>query len=243
MPSPQRHEIISAAVGTESAVLDRIPRDYQPRQARLFQVGLGWLVCELVHDPSCRSALQNSLLVLERFAEGQATAHDLACFRQPLELLAQARTPLGSAYALAAHLLTGSAQRGDLFRTVQSVGRLVSILHSGPNELVTLQQQMLDTANDIWPVCDGTRCASRHWLTPEVRQLCQLMLRQRRLNLFPVLGDALLEAGCTDEWLLSHCYRPIRHVRGCWLLDLLLGASEANCNSKSSIIGENYSSL
>ena len=38
-----------------------------------------------------------------------------------------------------------------------------------------------------------------------------------------LLGDALEEGGCTDEEVLSHCREPGGHVRGCWLLDGLLG--------------------
>jgi hypothetical protein len=37
------------------------------------------------------------------------------------------------------------------------------------------------------------------------------------------LADALEEAGCDNEELLSHCREPGEHVRGCWALDLLLG--------------------
>jgi hypothetical protein len=39
----------------------------------------------------------------------------------------------------------------------------------------------------------------------------------------PVLADALEEAGCADEAVLAHCRGGGPHVRGCWVLDLLLG--------------------
>ena len=38
-----------------------------------------------------------------------------------------------------------------------------------------------------------------------------------------VLADALEDAGCTDEQLLAHLREPSPHVRGCWVIDLLLG--------------------
>jgi hypothetical protein len=41
----------------------------------------------------------------------------------------------------------------------------------------------------------------------------------------PILHDALLDAGCADEALLTHCRNPEGHVRGCWALDLILGKS------------------
>jgi hypothetical protein len=39
----------------------------------------------------------------------------------------------------------------------------------------------------------------------------------------PILADALQDAGCEDEALLSHCRGDSPHVRGCWVVDLLLG--------------------
>jgi hypothetical protein len=40
-----------------------------------------------------------------------------------------------------------------------------------------------------------------------------------------VLADALEEAGCTDEEILAHLRSPGPHVRGCWVIDCLLGKS------------------
>jgi hypothetical protein len=45
----------------------------------------------------------------------------------------------------------------------------------------------------------------------------------RRFEQLPILADALEEAGCTDRMILEHCRQPGVHVRGCWVLDLLLG--------------------
>ena len=39
----------------------------------------------------------------------------------------------------------------------------------------------------------------------------------------PILADALEEAGCTDADMLAHCRGPGPHVRGCWVVDLVLG--------------------
>jgi hypothetical protein len=38
----------------------------------------------------------------------------------------------------------------------------------------------------------------------------------------PEAADALEEAGCTDASILDHCRQPGEHVRGCWVLDLIL---------------------
>jgi hypothetical protein len=39
----------------------------------------------------------------------------------------------------------------------------------------------------------------------------------------PILADALEEAGCDDTDMLWHCRHGKDHVRGCWVVDLLLG--------------------
>jgi hypothetical protein len=38
-----------------------------------------------------------------------------------------------------------------------------------------------------------------------------------------ILADALEDAGCSDSELLGHLRGPFIHVRGCWVIDLLLG--------------------
>jgi hypothetical protein len=39
----------------------------------------------------------------------------------------------------------------------------------------------------------------------------------------PLLAEALIDAGCTNEDILAHCRSRGDHVRGCWVVDLLLG--------------------
>ena len=36
-------------------------------------------------------------------------------------------------------------------------------------------------------------------------------------------ADALEEAGCDNIDILLHCREPGTHVRGCWVVDLVLG--------------------
>lgn len=37
-----------------------------------------------------------------------------------------------------------------------------------------------------------------------------------------ILADALEESGCADADILGHCWSPGPHVRGCWVVDLIL---------------------
>lgn len=38
-----------------------------------------------------------------------------------------------------------------------------------------------------------------------------------------ILADALEDAGCDNADILDHCRSDGPHVRGCWVVDLLLG--------------------
>jgi hypothetical protein len=38
-----------------------------------------------------------------------------------------------------------------------------------------------------------------------------------------ILADALEDAGCDNTDILAHCRGPGPHVRGCWVVDLILG--------------------
>jgi hypothetical protein len=54
-------------------------------------------------------------------------------------------------------------------------------------------------------------------------QIAGVIYQERRFADLPVLADALEEAGCTDAAILEHCRGPGPHVRGCWVVDALLG--------------------
>jgi hypothetical protein len=59
------------------------------------------------------------------------------------------------------------------------------------------------------------------WLTADVLSLAKSIYDARAFGGMPILADALQEAGCDDERILSHCRDPKQiHVRGCWVIDL-----------------------
>jgi hypothetical protein len=61
------------------------------------------------------------------------------------------------------------------------------------------------------------------WLTPNVVTLAQTVYDNRAFHRMPELADALEQAGCTDADILAHCRQAGEHVRGCWVVDLVLG--------------------
>jgi hypothetical protein len=64
------------------------------------------------------------------------------------------------------------------------------------------------------------------WLTwngGTIMKIAQAIYDERAFDRMSILADALEEAGCTNPDMLNHCRQPGEHVRGCWVVDLLLG--------------------
>ncbi|MCI0704909.1 MAG: hypothetical protein L0241_27940 [Planctomycetia bacterium] len=62
------------------------------------------------------------------------------------------------------------------------------------------------------------------WRTDTVLALARQMYESRDFSAMPILADALQDAGCDNEDVLNHCRDTNQpHVRGCWVVDLVLG--------------------
>ncbi len=64
----------------------------------------------------------------------------------------------------------------------------------------------------------------RGWLTSTVVAITRRIYQSRDFSAMPILADALQDAGCDNADILEHC-RDAKggHVRGCWVVDLVLG--------------------
>ncbi|MFO0822976.1 MAG: hypothetical protein U0792_07630 [Gemmataceae bacterium] len=61
------------------------------------------------------------------------------------------------------------------------------------------------------------------WLTSTVVALAEGIYAERAFDRMPILADALEDAGCNNADILNHCRGDGPHVRGCWVVDFLLG--------------------
>jgi hypothetical protein len=71
------------------------------------------------------------------------------------------------------------------------------------------------------------------WLTPLVASIAQSVYHDQLLptgeldpHKLAVLADALEVVNCTSAQILTHLRGPGPHVRGCWVVDLLLGKDD-----------------
>jgi hypothetical protein len=73
---------------------------------------------------------------------------------------------------------------------------------------------------------DRPSAVDPRWLTwnhGTVPAIARHIYEDRAFHDLPILADALEDAGCADAAILDHCCGPGPHVRGCWVVDLLLG--------------------
>ncbi len=61
------------------------------------------------------------------------------------------------------------------------------------------------------------------WLTSTAVAIAHGIYDDRAFDRLPILADALQDAGCENDDILSHCRSEGPHVRGCWVVDLVLG--------------------
>jgi hypothetical protein len=61
------------------------------------------------------------------------------------------------------------------------------------------------------------------WRTADTVGIARAVYEDRVFSRLPLLADALMDAGCDDEQVISHCRHSGPHVRGCWVVDLVLG--------------------
>ena len=63
------------------------------------------------------------------------------------------------------------------------------------------------------------------WRTADSLGIAARMYETRDFAAMPILADALEEAGCTNADVLLHAREPGVHVRGCWVVDGVMGKS------------------
>lgn len=61
------------------------------------------------------------------------------------------------------------------------------------------------------------------WFTSTARDLAAHIYAERDFSPMPILGDALMDAGCDHQLIQDHCRTPKPHARGCWAVDAVLG--------------------
>lgn len=198
------------------------------RQCRLFACACVRLCWDYLTEPAGRRVIE----VAEAYADGRTRRRDLtACVREATVALmirpAFSQTPsivaLGAAHwtGFAAENCFAAARVCDL--TVQCLAAMADSGTAGRQAAMTRAHRAVRAVmhdvfgNPFRPVRLDPR-----WRTADVLGLARGIYEDQAFDRLPLLRDALMDAGCADDQVLKHCDQPV-HVRGCWLLDRILG--------------------
>lgn len=117
----------------------------------------------------------------------------------------------------------------NLFHLASGISRLIPArIVPTVNEFVRefrtpTHRELADLLREVWGNPFRPVAFDPAWRTEAVVALAQQMYEARDFGPMPVLADALDDAGCANAEILAHCRGPGPHVRGCWVVDLVLG--------------------
>jgi hypothetical protein len=108
-----------------------------------------------------------------------------------------------------------------------------SAVSGNPIETVAFVTKAIENIDDIVLLCGLVKdifgnpfrpvALDPRWLSCTVVDFARAIYDERAFDQMPVLADALVDAGCDNEEIIAHCLSKGPHVRGCWVVDLLLG--------------------
>jgi hypothetical protein len=206
------------------------------RKARLCAVAYCRSVETWLTETFCRRAVEQSELFADGLIPKQAMAaarklfpaaersrlREAAFVRAPsrayAELPAASRPVVWSASWDACHwVLLGNAL-GAARSCYLAADVVHSTLQSERQSAELLRRLTHDVfGNPFHPVAFDPR-----WRTSDVFGLARAIYDDKAFDRMPILADALMDAGCAEEQVLGHCRGNGAHVRGCWVVDLVL---------------------
>lgn len=181
------------------------------RKRRLYLAALCRHFWDEIPIPSGKTAVDRAV----EFADGQATASALAAAHQAH---LQAHTAYVTARGKRVMRTRAAYISGCALSAAEPTGRRwTPPLHP---DVARAGTHLL---HDIYGSPGADTSESTPWLTTEAVEMARAIYDTEAFERLPLLAEALAAAGCADAEILSHCHAPGPHVRGCWVVDLVLG--------------------
>jgi hypothetical protein len=210
------------------------------RKLRLFACAC----CRQVWNPFVPRVVVGAVAATEAFADGEISADALARVR---EIVGEATrgvgrpgAPNGDSYFrdVLGACLSASCQSVDAAELAQDASHVAaSAAGDGPLReglrVIRIQDRPPEFFEELAAQADLLRDIVGNpfhevafdpvWLTSDVLALARGIYEDRAFDRMSILADALQDAGCDSDDILIHCREPREHVRGCWVVDLVLG--------------------
>ncbi len=191
------------------------------RKADLFDAACCQRLGDLLYDDVLRRAVG----IVEDGRKQSLGDQEYEDFRDELERLVYAvpppDDPTGMARSGAALTASSAFHSFGMYRPTANFA--VSALVAAGHPQGAAQSAQADLVRDLFGNPFRPISFLPEWRTEAVVALARGIYEERLYERMPVLGDALEEAGCTAPDVLEHCRGPTPHVRGCWVVDLVLG--------------------
>jgi hypothetical protein len=174
------------------------------RKYRLFAVACCRAEFARLKHPDCRALVE----LVERWADDESLGPAVSALRKRVHAWANKQR-----FAVSQWLAIFGA-----YQAAATTGAPV------PGFLHTRARRAL-LADVVGPVPRAT-VFDPAWRTDTAVAVARQMYDSRDFGAMPILADALQDAGCEDAEVLAHCRAAKHpHVRGCWVVDLVLGRS------------------
>jgi hypothetical protein len=200
------------------------------RKLRLFACACCRRVWHLLTDAQSRHAIE----VAERYADGRAGVKDLA----GAKMLAAGAASRTDRAAWAAYWTTSPRAAGSVWNAstaaVEAAARAAARAADTDRDAAwrsahsASAREQAHLLRDLFGALFRPAALDPAWLAwhgGTVARIARTIYDERRFGDLPILADALEEAGCSSGAILGHCRGPGDHVRGCWVVDLVLGKS------------------
>ena len=213
------------------------------RKLRLFACACYHRIEHLLPHPVARAAVG----VAERFTDGTASLGEFELAQARVRAMGDALEahwrasrgaerialqPTHAVLALAGVILWRDAPKGAYYAASNAHLDLAAMMHpeAGPSDPASARTQQAEeraqcdlirdiVGNPFRPVAFDPA-----WRTSTAVALARQVYDSRDFGAMPILADAHQDAGCTNDDILNHCRDAKQvHVRGCWVVDLVLG--------------------
>jgi hypothetical protein len=200
----------SAFLTAPTEKIRRFFRSRKPsgRKLRLFMVACCRMQRAHIVDENCLALID----LAEQVADGGATDSELARAREVMHRWCRAQGPV-----------VGDASADERWIALWGAYQTATDKPTNPAYGFIKLPLYRPLLADIIGPPPNLAAFSRAWRTDTAIALARGVYDSRDFSAMPILADALQDAGCDNEHILNHCRSGGGHVRGCWVVDLVLG--------------------
>ena len=200
----------------------------QGRKLQLFSVACCRHISHLLTDERG----QNAVTVAELFAEGAASIEQRRNAHSNAVTLLRSLPP-GKEHSAVLAVVNLTANGPFEIIAESTANAAAEAVDDGPDNsfgprLLAERQWQVEILRDLFGDLFSEKSLEDRCRSPDVMELASSIYElsaplQFEPQKMSRLARSLRAAGCTTEAILNHFQRSSNHVRGCWVVDLLLG--------------------